>query len=362
MTYYVVVSIRGKRKWIKAGTKQQAKKLKSQVESLEENQRIEKLGLTSKRVRIDDFFKDYLDYVRLHSSANTIKRYRGIIHTFLVFLSMFHRRIIYIDQIKQEHIESYQKERLESIDLKIAADGDKNGNHKAKRLPQPQTVNYEIDILRSAFIWAHDRELISRVPTKKVKKLKPKIEKKKRILTKEECKLFLKTAKEMAREEPRLKIYSLAFIFLLNSGLRSGELCHLTWDDVDLRTGLIKIQAKEGWSPKTYAREFFLNQLCIKLLSKLKGNEGYIFLDIAGKQLSNDKLRRTLIKIAKQAGIKDFTRVHDLRHTFNSYLQMNGVDPATMGKILGHKDIETTMIYTHQTQTHLKKSIEKVGI
>ena len=40
---------------------------------------------------------------------------------------------------------------------------------------------------------------------------------------------------------------------------------------------------------------------------------------------------------------------------------MNGVDPATMGRILGHKDIETTMIYTHQTQDHLKRSIEKVG-
>ncbi len=43
-------------------------------------------------------------------------------------------------------------------------------------------------------------------------------------------------------------------------------------------------------------------------------------------------------------------------------MQMNGVDPATMGKILGHQDMETTMIYTHQTQEYLKKSIEKLGI
>ena len=43
-------------------------------------------------------------------------------------------------------------------------------------------------------------------------------------------------------------------------------------------------------------------------------------------------------------------------------MQMTGVDPATMGRILGHKDIETTMIYVHQTQEHLKKSIEKIGI
>ena len=53
--------------------------------------------------------------------------------------------------------------------------------------------------------------------------------------------------------------------------------------------------------------------------------------------------------------------MHDLRHTFNSIMQMRGVDPATMGRILGHKDIETTMIYTHQTNEHLKKSIEMIG-
>jgi len=42
--------------------------------------------------------------------------------------------------------------------------------------------------------------------------------------------------------------------------------------------------------------------------------------------------------------------------------QINSVDPATMGKILGHKDIETTMIYTHQTQEHLRKIIGKIDI
>ena len=88
----------------------------------------------------------------------------------------------------------------------------------------------------------------------------------------------------------------------------------------------------------------------------------HIFHSDSGKQFSTDDHRKALIKIAQEAGISDLTKVHDLRHTFNSLMQMNGVDPGTMSKILGHQDIETTMIYTHQTAEHLKKSIEKVRI
>ncbi len=64
------------------------------------------------------------------------------------------------------------------------------------------------------------------------------------------------------------------------------------------------------------------------------------------KQFKTDTLRRALIKVAKVAENYSLIRVHDLRHTLNSLVQMNGVDPATMGKSLGHQDIETTMIYS----------------
>ena len=150
----------------------------------------------------------------------------------------------------------------------------------------------------------------------------------------------------MGRQDKQLVIYYKAFKFLLNTGLRSGELCNLTWDDVDLESGLLKIREKEGWSPKTYAREFYLNQESIELLKSFEGRENYVFKSFTGEQLDSDGLRRVLIRVTKAAEIQDFTRVHDLRHTFNSLMQMNGVDPATMARILGHKDIETTMIYT----------------
>ena len=361
-TYYVVISYQGKHKWIKAGTKKEALNLKKTIESLENSQRMEKLGLVSKDKRIDEFLQEYADYIKIRTSKNTIKRYLGVLNTFLVFLKVFHGNIRYMSQINTEIIESYQQKRLKSVELKDAADGEKHGNHKKKRLPLPQTVNYEVCILRSAFIWAYDREYIQTVPTKKVKPLKPKPKRKIRIIDEKECKLLLKTARELAKKNNRFKIYVKVFKFLLNTGLRSGELCFLTWDDVNLESGLIKIQPKDNWTPKTYEREFYLNELSLKLIKSIPRSENYIFTTDSGKQLDTDTVRRALIKIAKTAGFGDLTRVQDLRHTFNSLMQMNGVDPGTMGKILGHQDFDTTMIYTHQTQEHLKKCIEKVGI
>lgn len=361
-TFYVVVSFAGRHRWIKAGTASDAKKLKKDIEALENSQRIEKLGLTTKRVRIDDFLEEYTEHVRLHNSPNTLKRYRAALNAFLAFLRLFHPKVTSLDQILPETIEDFQRRRLESLELKTEADGDKPGNHARKKLPLPQTVNYEFCVLRSALIWAQRRGLISTVPTRIVRKLKPKPSRKARILSQAECRKLLAAAESVAKSEKQFQVYAQALRFLLNTGLRSGELCNLCWEDIDLKSGLIKIQAKNDWTPKSYGREFFLNKSALDVLRSLKTRHDYVFADGEGRRLQGDSLRTFLIRAAGSAGLTGFTRVHDLRHTFNSLMQMNGVDPATMGKILGHKDIETTMIYTHQTAEHLKKSIEKVGI
>jgi integrase/recombinase XerD len=339
-----------------------AQALKKKIDGMANSEKLEKLGIAPREKRIDSFFQEFLDNARLRTSPNTTKRYRAVLNTFITFLKMFHPRMTDLAQITPEIIESYQKQRLQSIELKKAADADNPFNRKEKLLPKPQTVNYEVSVLRSVLTWAHEKELIHSVPTKRVKPLRVSSRKQARLLSSEECKHFLKTAREISKTDNGFKVFALAFKFLLNTGLRSGELSNLTWNDVDLKTGLLKIRPKEGWTPKSYSREFFLNQAAIDVLERLKTDSSHVFVDGSGHQLDNDSLRNALIKVAKLADFEDLTRVHDLRHTFNSLMQMNGVDPATMGKILGHKDIETTMIYTHQTDEHLKRSIGKIDI
>lgn len=361
-THFVVVSIGGRRKWIRAGTMAEAKALKREVESLENSKRIEKLGISFKEKRIDDFFQEYADYILDRSAPGTVKRYLSVVNTFITFLKMFHPELKHLSRVTRDTIESYQNRRLHSIELKIAADGDKPGLHSRKRLPLPQTVNNEVTMLAIAFNWAYRRDIIPSAPTRNIKKLRTKPKKEARILTEEESRKLLKAAAELAAKDARLTVYVAVFKFLLNTGLRSGELCNLSWDDVDLESGLIQIRPKDGWTPKSSERAFYLNDTSLKLLHSLALGEGLVFKSESGKKLTTDDIRRVLINVAKVAGLRGVTRVHDFRHTFNSHMQMQGVDAATMARILGHKDLSTTMIYTHQTEEHLKKSINKVGI
>ena len=74
------------------------------------------------------------------------------------------------------------------------------------------------------------------------------------------------------------------------------------------------------------------------------------------------KLRERLIRIANQTGIEDLTKLHTLRHTYASHLVMNGVDLPTVQRLMGHSDIQTTMIYAHLAPDHLVDAVNKLEL
>ncbi|MFH1372217.1 MAG: hypothetical protein ABII79_00245 [bacterium] len=117
--YYVVVAAGPTRKWLKAGALRDARVLKQQIEEMKNSERVEKLGLVSRNRRIDSFFQDYADYVKLRSAPNTHKRYKAAINAFIAFLTLFHPRLKNLAQVTPAVIEDYQQKRLESIELRI---------------------------------------------------------------------------------------------------------------------------------------------------------------------------------------------------------------------------------------------------
>ena len=66
--------------------------------------------------------------------------------------------------------------------------------------------------------------------------------------------------------------------------------------------------------------------------------------------ISEDTLQKAIKKAVRNSGIIKAAGCHTLRHSFATHLLENGYDIRSVQELLGHRDVRTTMIYTHVLQ------------
>lgn len=106
-----------------------------------------------------------------------------------------------------------------------------------------------------------------------------------------------------------------------------------------------------------------------KYLNKRKDAYSPLFIRYSGpktKGLTNEanrlsvrSIERMIDKYRKKAGILIRIGPHVLRHSFATDLLTHGADLRSVQEMLGHKNIATTQIYTHVTNTRLREIHEK---
>ena len=328
----------GSRKRITVGTrKDQAEKVRAKIYNDVIGGKFELPTDTSTRLSLKDLVGLLLESKTNRSAKTTVSKYRaGSVHLLNFFKAKF-PSIKTITQIKQAHLEAHLQEFLE--------DGHKES-----------TTNGQLRFIRILFNYAIDAGYLKESPVKKIKKFKVKKADTVEYWEEDELRKIFATVADHWRDP-------IQFLYL--TGLRKGELIHLTWKDVNLEDnhGVIRIQSKEGWETKTNrSRKVPLSQAALAIIRRQKKHKkhNWVFTGRNGGQVHPDRILLALKSALKK--LKLTGNIHKLRHSFASHLVMKGVGLETVSQLLGHTSIETTMRYAHLAKDHLQQAVERLKL
>jgi site-specific recombinase XerD len=145
------------------------------------------------------------------------------------------------------------------------------------------------------------------------------------------------------------------------TGARCNEVRTLRIENVDFINKRIKLFGKD--SKERFVPMFpFLAEELKQFIGNIR-KDGYLFGGDFEEDLISLRMMRYLIKaIAKEANIQNWQEVHPhtLRHAFGTYLRNKGADLDEIRMLLGHENIETTLIYAHLATDSLFAKVNKI--
>lgn len=209
------------------------------------------------------------------------------------------------------------------------------------------TINREITVMRSAFNYylEHNHDANFKNIFNRFKLFEDDFIP--RYLNEVECRRLLYFSKKL--NDTRLHDY---IMLLLNTGCRSGELLSLEWDSVNLDQRYMVVRNSLSKNKKTVYKP--LNLECVFAFNRLRqvhDNPKYVFYNPkTGKPIVS--FRHGFKAAVEKAGIGDL-RIHDLRHTFASFLVQKGVPIYQVSTLLGHSDTRITQKYAHLAPNYL---------
>lgn len=153
------------------------------------------------------------------------------------------------------------------------------------------------------------------------------------------------------------RVAAQAIMLLLLTGARRNEITQARWDYVDFEKRTLLVPISKTGRPRTIA----LSGQALALLRRIPpvADNPYIFPSpVTGRPCAS--LHFPWARIRKRAGLED-VRLHDLRHSFASFLVNKGISLYVVQGLLGHTNARTTQRYAHLAQDTLLEAAEIVA-
>lgn len=173
---------------------------------------------------------------------------------------------------------------------------------------------------------------------------------------------------------------NLGIYICLSAGIRIGEICALTWEDIDTDSGIISIRKTiqriyiiednnkhtelviDTPKTKNSIRDIPMSKDLLKMLKPVKKivNSTFFVLTNDTKPTEPRTYRNYYKKLMGKLNMPDL-KFHGLRHSFATRCIESNCDYKTVSVILGHSNISTTLnLYVHPNMEQKKKCIDQM--
>lgn len=226
------------------------------------------------------------------------------------------------------------------------------------------TINHYFTLIKSLFNYAIKKKKYS--GENPINEITPyTVEEKRREYNPEELERILKAAEQIEKEAKKnayiQKYVKRIILLLLYTGMRTGEVLNLKWENVKDDKIVLKRtetkQKKEKIIPITKGIRAVLESLRDK-----RRKDGFVIpLRTGERDRKKTWTTDAIKKLREHSGVQDFI-FHNIRHTASTIMVSEamgkGVGLADIMKVLGHSQIETTLKYVHSDFSRMKKAVQ----
>lgn len=242
-----------------------------------------------------------------------------------------------IDQITPQLVSEYKVERVHCI------------SQRTGRMISKSTINLELTLLKTTMNKAVEWGYLDVNPIVKITLFKP---------TTRETILSMNELQKLTDSAP----YPLKYFIMvaINTGMRRNEILKLEWRRIDLNNRLIYIEETKTGNPRTVP----LNEELTSMFSSLKAQQDespYVFINPKTNRPYSE-LKTAWNTLKRKLNIKNL-RFHDLRHNFATHsLSQGGGNLRDLSEMLGHRQLSTTMRYSHAQTESMRRLANAINI